>query len=243
MVLVTDIGNSRTKVAVYENDSIVFQMAFDSNKNEENFENIFKNYTKINDWVFSSVKNDEKTIHLAPFKIQKHILNHQSLFPFKNNYATPETLGIDRMVLASGATLMFPNTSRLVIDAGTCITYDYINHKDEYLGGGISPGLSMRYKALETFTDKLPLLSPNYPNNFIGNSTKESIYSGTTLGVIAEIQYFINEFEGLNKNFTIILTGGDTDFLAKRLKNTIFAHSNFLIESLYRTFQFKIHNG
>ena len=243
MILVTDIGNSRTKVAVYEYDKIVYQQAFDFDKNEENFENIFKIFPKISNWVLSSVKNDDKVTNLAPARIQKHIINHQSLFPFKNNYATPDTLGMDRMVLASGATLMYPNTNRLVIDAGTCITYDWINDKEEYLGGGISPGLSMRYKSLNVFTDKLPLLKPNYPQSLVGNSTNESMYAGTTLGIVAEIDYFINEFTSRHKNFTIILTGGDTDFLAKRLKNTIFAHSNFLIESLYRIFQFNIHNG
>lgn len=243
MVLVVDIGNSRTKAAVFEHNSVVFQTVFLYQEIAENFKNIFKNFPKIEHLVISSVKNEEEMLFKMPNHVMKHVIDRSFDFPFENKYATPHTLGIDRMVLASGAVLMFPDTNRLVIDAGTCITYDWINNQNEYLGGGISPGLQLRYKSLHSFTDKLPLLSPQFPSKPIGNSTAESIHVGVVMGVIAEIEHHIRLIESSVENFTIILTGGDTDFLAKRLKNTIFANSNFLIESLYHTFQYKIHNG
>ena len=242
MVLVTDIGNTRTKVAVFEDDKCIFQTAFTIEDSEEYFEKIFKSHPKIQHWVLSTVKNTQFDAISIPKNVQKHIINHESDFPFVNKYKTPKTLGIDRMVLASGATLIFKNTNRLVIDAGTCITYDWVNSNNEYLGGAIAPGLYMRYKSLHAFTDRLPLLEAQYPENEIGNSTSESIHSGIVNGIVAEIEFYKRLIETKNENFTIILTGGDSDFLAKRFKNTIFANSNFLLECLYRTFQYKINN-
>lgn len=171
-----------------------------------------------------------------------HFISNDDSFPFVNKYATPKTLGIDRMVLATGATLQFPNQNRLVIDVGTCVTYDFIDADDNYLGGAISPGLRLRYEALHNFTSKLPLLQSESPVGFIGDSTLESIHSGVVNGLVYEIDGFIDEYKALSINFIIILTGGDTVFLAKRLKNTIFANSNFLLESLNQTFQYKIKN-
>jgi type III pantothenate kinase len=129
-----------------------------------------------------------------------------------------------------------------VIDAGTCVTFDFIDENNNYLGGAISPGLRLRYEALHNFTAKLPLLTLENPKHFIGNSTAESIHSGVVNGLVYEIDGFIDDFKAQNSKFIIILTGGDTEFLAKRLKNTIFANSNFLLESLNQTFQYKIKN-
>jgi type III pantothenate kinase len=142
------------------------------------------------------------------------------------------------MILATGAILQFPNKNRLIIDAGTCITYDYVDSENNYLGGAISPGIRLRYQALNNYTAKLPLLTKEEPISSIGNSTNQSIHSGVINGVANEIDGFINDFMAKNENFIIILTGGDAEFLAKRLKNTIFANPNFLLESLNQTFQF-----
>jgi type III pantothenate kinase len=155
------------------------------------------------------------------------------------------------MILASGAVLKHPIQNRLVIDAGTCITYDFIDENDNYLGGAISPGIRLRFESLHNYTAKLPLLSLEAINDqdtelekisFIGNSTFESINSGVINGVINEIEGFISQYEAVYPKFIIILTGGDAEFLAKRLKNTIFANSNFLLESLNQIFQHKIKN-
>jgi type III pantothenate kinase len=243
MIIVVDVGNSRIKAAVFEGATLFEILVFSKIDLQKNIENILKKFEKITDLVVSSVGDVEKLSFLEYDKVLNvHFLSHKDPFPFDNCYATPKTLGIDRMVLAAGATLQFPNQNRLVIDAGTCITYDFIDVENNYLGGAITPGLRLRYEALHNFTAKLPLLSLESPQSFIGASTSESIHSGVVNGLVYEVDGFIDEYKAMYSNFIIILTGGDTDFLAKRLKNTIFANSNFLLESLNQTFQYKIKN-
>lgn len=243
MILTVDVGNTRIKGAVFEGDILVEYFVFEKNELQKKIKNILKKYKKTTHLVVASVGNIEKESFLELEKeVKIHFVSHQDSFPFVNSYETPQTLGIDRMVLAAGATLQYPNQNRLVIDAGTCVTYDFIDENDNYLGGAISPGLRLRYEALHNFTSKLPLLSLDEPKHFIGKSTSESIHSGVVNGLVCEIDGFINEYKGQCLKFIIILTGGDTEFLAKRLKNTIFANSNFLLESLNRTFQYKIKN-
>ncbi|TDE02866.1 type III pantothenate kinase [Flavobacterium hiemivividum] len=243
MILTVDVGNSRIKAAVFEGDILLEPFVFKKEELQKNIQNILKNFTNTTHLVVASVGNVEKQAFLEFEKdIAVHFVSHGDQFPFANEYETPLTLGIDRMVLAAGATLQFPGKNRLVIDAGTCVTFDFINVSNEYLGGAITPGLQLRYKSLHDFTANLPLLALESPKNIIGNSTAESIHSGVVNGLVYEIDGFIDEYRALYSNFIIILTGGDTDFLAKRLKNTIFANSNFLLESLNQTFQYKIKN-
>jgi type III pantothenate kinase len=146
------------------------------------------------------------------------------------------------MILAAGAVLQFPGQNRLVIDAGTCITYEYISADDVYLGGAISPGIEMRYKALNNYTAKLPLLEKKFPELPIGNSTAESMHVGVVQGVLHEIEGTLAVLEAQAEKFIIILTGGDAEFLAKRVKNTIFANSNFLLEALNKLYQYQTQN-
>ena len=128
-----------------------------------------------------------------------------------------------------------------MIDAGTCVTYDFVDSQNQYLGGAISPGLRLRYDSLHRYTANLPSLQKEIPEDFIGISTAQSIHSGIVNGMAYEIDGFINEYRAKYPKFIIILTGGDAEFLAKRLKNTIFANSNFLLESLSQTFQYINH--
>ncbi|RTY89799.1 type III pantothenate kinase [Flavobacterium sp. RSP46] len=243
MILVVDVGNTRIKAAVFEGAMLLEVFVFSQIELEKNIKKILKNFKKTTDLVVSSVGDLGKQPFLAFDKeIKVHFISNKDSFPFQNKYATPQTLGIDRMVLAAGATLRYPDQNRLVIDAGTCITYDFIDQENNYLGGAISPGLRLRYEALHHYTAKLPLLSLGIPEDLIGKSTSESIHSGVVNGLVYEIDGFINQYKARYLNFIIILTGGDTDFLAKRLKNTIFANSNFLLESLNQTFQHKTKN-
>ena len=233
MLLAIDVGNSRIKVAVFEHNKPIEIFVFDSDEAVKNFKNILKKYPKTRKALLSSVgKLDAATEKLIQNSLKTEIVSHKTTFPFTNSYATPTTLGIDRLVLAAGAVLLYPKQNRLVIDAGTCITYDFIAANDDYLGGAISPGITIRYKSLNNFTAKLPLLEKKETENFIGNSTENSIHSGIINGVCYEIDGFISRYSDKFQDLTIILTGGDAVFLAKRLKNTIFANSNFLLESL-----------
>ena len=158
--------------------------------------------------------------------------------PFKNLYKTPHTIGSDRLALAAAAAIQYPNINVLVIDVGSCITYDFIDKNKHFLGGGISPGLSMRYKALHTFTAKLPLLKPSPPDALFGDSTLSSIHSGTFGGLLKELDGVISDYKKNYTDLTVILTGGDAKLLANRLKNSIFANSKFLLEGLNSLLEF-----
>ena len=243
MILAIDIGNTRIKGAVFEDANILETFVFFKTELQKSIQNILETQKNITHLVVASVSDIEKQ-SFSSFEnfVTIHFLSHNDPFPFVNCYETPKTVGIDRLVLAAGATLQFPQQNRLVIDAGTCVTYDFIDQNNNYLGGAISPGLQLRYETLHHFTAKLPLLSLENPTHLIGNSTAESIHSGVVNGLVFEIDGFINQYKVQYSNFIIILTGGDTEFLAKRLKNTIFANSNFLLESLNQTFQYKIKN-
>ncbi|KRD11841.1 type III pantothenate kinase [Flavobacterium sp. Root901] len=243
MVLTVDVGNTRIKAAVFEGSTALENFIFEKNELAEEIKKILEKFQNCSDLVVSSVGNVEKQSFLNfENRLNVHFFTHEDIFPFNNKYATPKTLGIDRMILAAGAALQFPKQNRLVVDAGTCITYDFIDENDNYLGGAISPGLRLRYEALHNFTARLPLLTLENPDSYIGNSTAQAIHSGVVNGFVYEIDGFIDEYRANFSNFIIILTGGDADFLAKRLKNTIFANSNFLLESLNQTFQYKINN-
>ncbi len=243
MLLAVDIGNTRIKAAVFKHDTILVQLVFDKTELEINLSKILQTYPDCRDWIVASVGGIDKEVFLSfASSTNIHFISHHDHFPFENRYTTPQTLGIDRMVLAAGAVWKFPNENRLVIDAGTCVTYDFIDAGDRYLGGAISPGLRLRYESLNRFTAKLPLLQKESPQDFIGNATDQSIHSGIVQGLAHEIDGFIGQYRERYPKFIIILTGGDAEFLANRLKNTIFANSNFLLESLNQTFQHKIKN-
>lgn len=241
MILAIDIGNTKIKVAVFELDTIIYKEDFTSETLLEGLKFFFKKYPKCNKAIISSVSSvSDKVISLLQNNTELHILSHESKFPFENKYGTPFTLGMDRKVIVSGAVLNFPNQNCLIIDAGSCITYDFVDAEKNYFGGAISPGIQMRYNALNHFTAKLPKLEVKEPNTIIGNSTNESIHSGVIYGVLYEIEGFINDYLRKKKYLTIILTGGDALFLAKRLKNPIFANSNFLLESLNALYQYNL---
>ncbi|CAM3831722.1 type III pantothenate kinase [Flavobacterium cucumis] len=233
MLITIDVGNSRIKVAVFEQNTLIELFVFETNDAEKKFKKILKKYPNATHSTISSVgKINFEVFDYLKTNTNLQIVSHETKFPFTNLYNTPKTLGIDRMVVAAGAVLQYPSQNRLIIDAGTCITYDFVDKKDQYLGGAISPGVKIRYNSLHEYTAKLPLLEKKNIENFIGDSTENAIHSGIINGICYEIDGFISQYLLKNQDLTIILTGGDADFLAKRLKSTIFANSNFLLESL-----------
>ncbi|WP_299312590.1 type III pantothenate kinase [uncultured Aquimarina sp.] len=233
MNLVIDVGNTSIKIGVFEEASIVHHETLKSENFLEVIQKIKNDYPLIKRGILSSVFNiKEKDVVFAQDLFDMLILDHTLKMPFRNLYATPTTLGADRLALVAASVLKFPEKDALIIDAGTCITYDFKNKKEEYLGGAIAPGLRLRYTSLNSFTSKLPLLDPEPPKNHIGSTTNEAIHSGVVKGVLYEIEGAIAEYCNTYPNLTVILTGGDAHFLSKRLKNSIFATSNFLLEGL-----------
>ena len=234
MNLVIDLGNTFAKIAVFQNHRVLESFKFLKSEKNKKIEKIFQKYPHIEFSILSSVLKDDDSLKKI---LQKHsvlyYLDHQIKLPFENKYSSPETLGKDRIALAAAAVYAYPKQNCLVIDAGTCVTYDVVNSESEYLGGGISPGLQMRFQAVHKFTEKLPLIQSDSNHlKLIGNSTKESLRSGIYFGFAAEIDGMISRYYSEFKDLTVILTGGDLLFLSKRLKNSIFANSNFLLEGL-----------
>ena len=239
MLLAIDVGNTQIKLAVFEQDTLIDKKKISNSDWKKEVENTLLFFSEIKNIVVASVGNLQKQDFFGIKEgVQVFFITQESKFPFQNQYITLKTLGIDRMVLAAGAVLQFPNQNRLVIDAGTCITYDFVDATNNYLGGAISPGIRLRYESLHKYTSKLPLLSLKQPKGVLGDSTEECIHSGIINGVTSEIDGFISSILNKNDNFIIILTGGDAEFLAERLKNPIFANPNFLLESLNQTFQY-----
>lgn len=233
MNLIIDVGNSLVKFAVFEKGIILFDSVIESEDIAMHIKDLFKRFPKIKNSIVASVGNlNEKDFAVLSVFCKVHVLSHMSKVPFKNSYATPQTLGVDRIALATAAFYHNPKANTLVIDAGTCLTYDMVNDYGEYLGGAISPGLTMRYKSLSEQTSKLPLLQLEELYDFIGNSTASSIHSGVLNGISVEIDGVIDQYRSRFADLTVILTGGDGQILSKRLKNTIFAHSKFLLQGL-----------
>jgi type III pantothenate kinase len=205
----------------------------------EHVKGVFEKFPGIEHAIVSAVSRLEPhALEILSVFCRVYELSPRSKIPFKNSYATPQTLGPDRMALATAAFYHNPKGNTLVIDAGTCITYDLVNDRGEYLGGAISPGLYMRYKALHEYTEKLPLLTPESILDFIGNATETSMHSGVVNGISLEIDGVIQQYKSRFPHLTVILTGGDAQFLSKQLKNTIFAHSNFLLEGLNQLLEY-----
>lgn len=233
MYLIIDIGNTRVKTALFKEDKMVDLNSFQL-KEFPQVINGFSEKHSIKKALISSVgKLSKNNRYLLNNTFSCIELTHQSKLPFHNNYATPDTLGVDRIALASAAITNFPKDNVLIIDAGTCITYDFVTAHKEYLGGAISPGITSRYKSLHDYTENLPLLSKQIPNHFIGDATDSSIHSGVVNGIVQEIDGIINQYKETYQKLTVVLTGGDAEFLSGLLKSSIFARPFFLLEGLF----------
>ena len=232
MNLVVDIGNNFFKLGIFENSNLIFSFSDKNDKIDIEIEKIIGKYSEITSALISNVSSLNISDILNRFKINTYELDSTFIFPFKLNYKTPETLGNDRLALAAAATILFPNSNNLVIDAGTCITIDFIDSNNHFTGGSISPGVKMRYDSLNHYTANLPLLKNKNNFNFPGNSTNASIHAGIIGGVSNEIMGFINQINSRYEKVNVILTGGDAKILSKTLKITIFANQNFILEGL-----------
>ena len=233
MNLVIDAGNTSVKTAVFQNNRLLEKHNISKENFLQEFKKIRKNYPEISNTIISSVTSGEKEM-IAEVEKVFPVLNfdNSTPVPFINKYATPETLGKDRVALVASAVNSYPNHNVLIIDAGTCITYDMKTSDEVYLGGAISPGLNMRFKSLHTFTANLPLIKPQPEAQLIGDNTENSILSGIINGIKMELKGTIESYNSQFEDLTVIFTGGDSQILSIPLKNSIFANSNFLVEGL-----------
>ena len=234
MNLIIDVGNTNVKLAVFDQkEKMIDKQLVKIKYLLSSIKKVVKENPSIKNIILSSVGSLKSSdLQYIESHFNALILNSKIKLPFKNLYKTPKTLGVDRIALVSASVNQYPDKNVLIIDAGTCITYDFISKKNEYLGGAISPGLRVRYQSLNNLTANLPLLETKTVKNIIGNSTEKSIHSGVVNGIIKEIDGVISEYLEKYKDLTVILTGGDANFLSKQLKSSIFANSNFLLEGL-----------
>ncbi len=237
MNLIIDIGNTLTKVAIIDSQRVEYFNSF-SELNVQDFENVLKKYQPVRGIVSSVRHGSSEAISWLMSRVSLHFAGTETRLPIANDYATPETLGFDRIAVAVGANFLYPNRNVLVIDAGTAITYELITSEGQYKGGAISPGLGLRYRALNTFTARLPLLEPIQNTELIGKSTVACIHSGVINGAANEMQGFINEISSIYDNCIVVLTGGDANFFANKLKNSIFVNPFLMILGLNRILEF-----
>ncbi|HNW88569.1 MAG TPA: type III pantothenate kinase [Bacteroidales bacterium] len=230
MKLAIDLGNTFQKAAVFSGDSLEYIETSDNLINS--IEKIFIKYPVTSAIISSVVPEFDKLSDLVAAKCPLLILDTNTPVPVKNAYLTPETLGKDRLASVVAAANMFPGTNLLVIDAGSCIKYDFIDSSSVYHGGAISPGLNMRLKALHTFTGKLPLIELSEFAPLTGCNTQQSILSGVVNGTVAEINGIVEQYRGKYPDLNVVLSGGDAEYLVNKLKSKIFAVSNIVLLGL-----------
>ncbi len=222
MNLIIDIGNTRTKAFVFDGDQLLTENIF--LKFSVSALKKITSHHRVRASILSSVvKNTGPISSWLKKNTNFTELSHRTRLPIKNLYKSKETLGNDRIANAVAAAKLFPGRHCLVIDAGTCVKYDFINSRKEYLGGAISPGMKMRFQSLHDYTSKLPLVKPSGKIVLTGNNTSESILSGVQLGILNEMEGYIRLYIKKYKNIRVILTGGDANSFAHLLNFPIFA--------------------
>lgn len=223
--LVIDIGNSSTKVAVFNNRELSY---FEHHHvfNRDILTGLISRFD-ISNSIISSVNSEieePEQILQQSTNYKRFSVSGQSIV--KVSYQSPQTLGLDRLAAVIGARTSYPGRNCLVIDAGTCITYDAVDAEGNYSGGSISPGLAMRFKAMHSFTGRLPLLSADETfSGLQGHDTATSMLSGAQNGIYWEVLGFIEHYNLRYPGLQTILCGGDSKFFDTRLKSSIFAHA------------------
>ncbi len=231
MNLVIDIGNTRVKAALFRENKLTDFKTYNSVAEILEDTAFISN---VQNAIVGSVVDGHDVFYQSLGQLMPLLIFTSTIkLPLINKYQSASTLGSDRLSASIAAYYLHPNQNVLVIDAGTCIKYNFTNANNEYLGGAISPGLGMRFKALQRFTSKLPLVETNEDfQDLIGTNTQNSILSGVLNGTVAEIDGIIDRYRTEYPEILVLLTGGDSEFLAKRLKNSIFAHQNLVLKGL-----------
>ncbi|GAB5556705.1 MAG: type III pantothenate kinase [Schleiferiaceae bacterium] len=223
-----DAGNTRVRVGTFSEKGELSLQFF------EDLDSLMElNFQSDDQLIYCSVRKDDQKVRDFVKSKGGLVVSHEISLPFSlDSYKTPQTLGADRIALVAGAQSRFPNSNVLVIDAGTCITYDFYSPKDGYGGGIISPGLAMRAKAMSSFTQALPEVKSPYFNEILGRSTEECLGAGVYVGITSEIDGIISQYKQRFGEVEVIFTGGDTELLVTPLKNNIFADPEILMKGL-----------
>lgn len=227
-----DFGNTRLKCAVFENGELKEVVALE-NDHDDTIILLVEKYRPAASLLSSVINHNPQMEQILSDAGKFHLLNHHSKIPVTTPVGKPETIGADRLALVVAASNLYPAKNNLVIGLGTAITYNFVNKKNEFLGGGISPGMEMRFKSLQTFTAKLPLIKKDWSFPLVGYNTRTNILSGVILGMTKEIDGMIDLYAEKYDNLNVLLTGGDSAYFAYHLKNKIFADLNLIFKGLY----------
>lgn len=243
MPLAIDFGNSRIKIGYFQAGAINPETVHFVDYDLKAFGQSIQKYARNEDCILSSVASskDFENVAIEHFSTV-HMLSYDSILPFKNEYETPKTLGNDRMAACAGAMELVDKRPLLIIDAGSCITYDFITEADSYIGGAISPGIEMKLKAMHHFTDKLPkpTFSTDQERVTLGKSTEECLLAGAVTGTVHEILGFAATFSHA-KSLNVVLTGGNSEYLADQLENSTFAAPNLVLIGLNKIRKLNAH--
>lgn len=230
-ILTIDIGNTKAKYAVFHDKNIVETNVFQPESDD--LKHLLKKYPYINKGIISSVGGKTEECLQALGKLEVLVLSSATKLPFSLTYKAKSQIGADRLALVAAAYAEKPHQNSLVIDIGTCITYDILTADDRHLGGPISPGMSLRFKAMHEHTALLPLCPPTSDDlKIICDNTIECLQSGVQLGVLYEIKEFINLYSLKFNDLNVFITGGDNIFLQSKLDFCTFASSNFMFNGL-----------
>ncbi len=227
-----DFGNTRKKIGVFTGSKLADVIVIEGDE-LSTIHSIIEKYSPRKSILSSVIDHDPAIEKVLTDKTRFHKLNHESKLPITTPVGKPETIGADRLALAAAVVYFYPGQHNLVIGLGTCITYNFINKYHEFLGGGISPGLEMRLKAMQHFTAKLPFVKPDSNTPLIGYDTATNLLSGAVLGMAKEIDGMVEAYDEKFSNFNVHLTGGDIAFLAPHLKKKIFADPELIFKGLY----------
>lgn len=238
--LVVDQGNSFNKLAVFDREAILFSESTAST-DEQSLASLLNKYP-IQRAILSSVRTDGDELFqlIKKFVPSTIFFDSSTKLPFKNSYQTPKTIGKDRLAAVAGAITLYPHCNILIVDAGTAITFEWVNKQGEYQGGNISPGLYTRFRALNHFTSQLPFCEPDASERFIGNTTQSAIVAGVQNGLIFEIEGYIRHFKQEHPDLKVVMTGGDAEFFAGKVKNPIFVSLNLVLTGLNRILEYNV---
>lgn len=230
--LCLDFGNTRLKAGLFYEVELkeTFVLKDDGIQDLAAIVEQYKPDKSILSSVVNHTEPIEETLHRTT---RFHKLSSDSILPFTIPVGKPETMGADRMAIAAAAVDFFPGKNNLAIGLGSCITFNFINKHHQFLGGSISPGMEMRFKAMNHYTAKLPLIKADWNIPLIGYDTATNLQSGVVLGIAKEIEGIIEEYEKRYENFNVLLTGGDIGYFEPHLKKQIFANPDLIFKGLY----------
>src|SRR3984957_15059023 len=227
-----DFGNTRMKCGVFTDGQFVEELVLEDDR-DETIRAILARFPPARSILSSVIHHNPGLEAALKNETQFHKLDHNSKIPITTPVGKPDTIGADRLALTAAAVTLFPGTNNLVIGLGSAITYNYVNKYREFIGGSISPGMEMRFKSLQTFTAKLPLVKADWNFPLAGYDTRTNILSGVILGMAKEVDGMIEAYEEKYDNFNVLLSGGDSVYFTRHLKKKIFADPHLIYKGLY----------